>query len=101
MPSSYPFDQNTDPDFQKQSGYHIRKGPSLEDSAHSEITYLRKITATVTMTKSMYLTDERNDSKIYVINYDIWYHQQNLCNISYVAVSNLLTTGIFMSHFKV
>ena len=73
VPSSYPFDQNTDPDFHKQSGYHIRKGPSLEDSAHSEITYLRKITPTVTMTKSMYLTDERNDSNID----DIWCHQQN------------------------
>ena len=63
VPPTYPFDQNTNPDFQKQSGYHLRKGPSLEDSVHSEITYLRKITPRVTMTKSTYSASERNVSK--------------------------------------
>ena len=62
VPPTYPFDQNTDLDFQKQSGYHLRKGPSLEDSVHSEITYLRKITPRVTMTKSTYFSSERTVS---------------------------------------
>ena len=63
MPSNYPFDDNTDQAFPKQPGYHIRIGPLLEQSLHSEITYLRKIEPTVTMTKSTFMSAERNVSQ--------------------------------------
>ena len=59
MPSSYTFDDITDPDFPKKSGYHIRLGPTLEQSSYSETTYLRELIPEVTMKQPTYTGSER------------------------------------------
>ena len=59
VPSSYTFDDITDADFPKKSGYHIRLGPTLEQSSYSETTYLRELIPEVTMKQPTYTGSER------------------------------------------
>ena len=59
VPSSYTFDDITDPDFPKKSGYHIRLGPTLEQSSYSETTYLRELIPEITTKQPTYTGSER------------------------------------------
>ena len=68
VPPSYTFDDITDPDFPKKSGYHIRLGPTLEQSSYSETTYLRELIPEITMKQPTYTGSERIVSEFnYVI----------------------------------
>ena len=71
VPSSYTFDDITDPDFPKKSGYHIRLGPKLEQSSYSEITYLRELIPEITMSQPTYIDSERTVSEINLLMYRI------------------------------
>ena len=57
VPSSYPFNANN-PALPPAVGFYIRTGPKLEQSIYSEITYLRKLTPVVTMTKPTFIPSE-------------------------------------------